>query len=244
MLLFITHFLSCIIVGFLFRFWKFNDKEKISHKSSNNSSKESVNFSNLGEVLASSITNSINTVVMIGGFVILFSVIISILNTSGLLSIASNTLSPIFNFLKIDASYIKAMISGIIELTNGLSQIVTINTKSISNTIIIAALLLGFGGFSILLQVLSITSKSDISIKPYIIGKIFHGIIAAFLTYIVIHIFPIFNLDIASIFSGNVNKLNVIQSYTNGYNIFLLILIISVTLFIILKKKHESYKKV
>lgn len=244
MLLFITHFLSCIIVGFLFRFWKFNDKEKISYKISNNSSKKSVTFSNLGEVLASSITNSINTVVMIGGFVILFSVIISILNTSGMLTIALNTLSPIFNFLKIDVNYIKAIISGIVELTNGLSQIVTINTKSISTTIVIAALLLGFGGFSILLQVLSITSKSDISIKLYAIGKFLHGIIAAFLTYIVIHIFPIFNLDIAPIFSENVNKLNVIQSYTNGYNIFLLILIILVTSFIVLKKKHQSYKKV
>lgn len=244
MLLFVTHFLSCIIVGFLFRFWKFNDKEKINYKTSNNNLKQSVTFSNLGEVLATSITNSINTVVMIGGFVILFSVIISILNSSGILTITSNALSPIFNFLKVDVSYIKSIISGIVELTNGLSQIVTINTKSISTTIVIAALLIGFGGFSVLLQVLSITSKSDISLKPYAIGKLLHGIIAAFLTYIVIHIFPIFNLDITPIFSANVNKLNVIHSYTNGYNIFLFILIILVTSFIVLKKKHQSYKKV
>ncbi len=235
--------MSCIIVGLLFRFWKFNDKEKVNYRTSTTSSKETVTFSNLGEVLATSITNSINTVVMIGGFVILFSVIISILNSSGILSIVSTTLYPIFNFLKIDINYIKPIISGIVELTNGLSQIVTVNTKSISTTITISAMLLGFGGFSILLQVLSITSKSDISIKPYAIGKLLHGIIAAFLTYIVIHIFPIFNLDITPIFSGNVNRLNVISSYTNGYNIFLLILIVLVTLFIVLKRKNCNYKK-
>ncbi len=244
MLLFVTHFLSCIIVGFLFRFWKFNDKEKSTCKVTTNSSKSTVTFSNLGEVLATSITNSVNTVVMIGGFVVLFSVIISILNSSGLLNVIANTLYPVFNLLRIDVSYIKPIVSGITELTNGLFQIVSINTKSISSTIIISAMLLGFGGFSILLQVLSITSKSDISIKPYAIGKLLHGFIAALLTYIVIHIFPIFNLDITPIFSGNVNKLNVINSYTNGYNIFILILIILFTSFIILKKKPHNYKKI
>lgn len=243
-MLFVTHLLSCIIVGLLFRFWKFNDKEKIPYRAFTTSSKETVTFSNLGEVLATSITNSINTVVMIGGFVILFSVIISILNSSGILGIVSTTLYPIFDFLKFDINYIKPIVSGIVELTNGLSQIVTINTKSISTTITISAMLLGFGGFSILLQVLSITSKSDISIKPYAIGKLLHGIIAAFLTYIVIHIFPIFNLDITPIFSENVNKLNVISSYTNKYNIFTLVLIVLITLFIILKRKTRNYRKV
>lgn len=243
-MLFITHFLSCIIVGFIFRFWKFNDREKITYRTSTNSSKKTVTFSNLGEVLATSITNSINTVVMIGGFVILFSVIISILNSSGVLNIASTTLYPIFNFLKIDVNYIKPIVSGIVELTNGLLQVTSINTKSISTTIIIASMLLGFGGFSVLLQVLSITSKSDISIKPYAIGKLLHGIIAALLTYMVIHIFPIFNLDITPIFSENVNRLNVIRSYTSKYNIFTLILIVIITLFIVLKRKNRNYKKV
>ena len=181
---------------------------------------------------------------MIGGFVVLFSVIISILNSSGFFSIIASTLYPVFDFLKIDINYLKPIISGIVELTNGLSQLVTINTKSISTIIVISSMLLGFGGISILLQVLSITSKSDISIKAYAIGKFLHGIIAAFLTYLVIHIIPIFNLDITPIFSENVNKLNVINSYTNKYNLLLLILIILFTSFIVLKKNHPGYKKI
>ena len=56
--------------------------------------------------------------------------------------------------------------------------------------------LLGFGGLSILLQVLSITSKTDLSIKPYIYGKLLHGILAAFYTFIFIKIFPFFNFDL------------------------------------------------
>lgn len=68
--------------------------------------------------------------------------------------------------------------------------------KAISVNIIICSFLLGFGGISVLLQVLSITSTSDISIKPYILGKLTQGLIAAFYTYMLLQNFIFLNLDI------------------------------------------------
>ena len=48
------------------------------------------------------------------------------------------------------------------------------------------AFVLGFGGFSVLLQVLSIVSKSNISIKPYILGKFLQACFAAiYISFIV-----------------------------------------------------------
>lgn len=242
LLLFITHFLSCICVGIIFRFWKFNDKELIHKKTSNlNTNSFSVNFSNLGEVLGYSITNAINTVVVIGGFVVLFSVILSILDNSGVLGIFSNIISPFFTSIGIDISFSKPILSGIIELTNGVKQIANIYSKTISNNIIFSAFLLGFGGISILLQVLSIISKSDISIKPYILGKFLHGIIAAFLTYIIIHNFSFFNLDITPVFSQNVTKYNnVICSYYNFYNIFIFVLVAFFILYLFIRKMRRT----
>lgn len=243
LLLFITHILSCIIVGFLFRFWKYNDKEFLSSKNSSLPSKSIVTFSNLGEILATSIMNSVNTVVMIGGFVILFSVILSILNNSGLLDIICKTIYPLFNMLNIDIDFVKPTISGFIELTNGLNTLSYIHTKSFSILITFASFILGFGGISVMLQVLSITSKTDISIRAYIIGKLLQGIIAAILTYLIIHIFPIFNLDLVAIFSNNVNELSAFNAYINPYNIFILLLIIITTTFIIFnRKKYKFYK--
>lgn len=240
-LLFITHILSCIIVGFLFRFWKYNASETIVYKKFTTSSNNIVSFSTLGEVLSTSIMSAINTVIMIGGFVILFSVIISILNNSGILNILSTMFYPIFNMLNIDVSFIKPLISGIVELTNGLNSLTHISTKSFSTLITFASFILGFGGISVCLQVLSIISKSDISIKAYIIGKFLQGIISAFLTYSIIHIFPIFNLDILPIFSQNVN--NVYSSFTliNSYNISILIIVVAICIFFSFNKR--KYKK-
>lgn len=198
LLLLITHILACITVGIIFRFWKFNSSSPnyVGTKTSNYKKCKNITFSNLGEILGKSITNSISTILMIGGFVVIFSSIISILKASGILQSLVLMLTPIFDFLHIDSSFISGILTGLLEITNGISSISSINIKAISVNIIITAFLLGFGGLSVLLQVLSITSKTDLSIKPYVYGKLLHGILAAFYTFIAINVFPFFNFNL------------------------------------------------
>lgn len=199
-LLFITHILACITVGFIFRFWKCksslstSNKTASSHTSNKNSS--TVSFSNLGSVLAESITSATSTILLIGGFVVIFASVISILKSSGILNFCADIISPIFNFANISPAFAKPLLSGFLEITNGISTISSIPNKKLSVNIIISAFLLGFGGISVLLQVLSITSKTDLSIKPYIYGKLLHGIFAGIYTYTFISIFPFFNFDL------------------------------------------------
>ena len=197
LLLFFTHLLACLTVGFLFRFWKYNDRENLQNLSTYQINKKTPpSINSLGSILQSSIMSSVSTVVMIGGFVMLFSVIISILNNSNILNILGTFVSPIFSVLHVPTEFINGTLSGIVELTNGVSIISNIPIKSISINITICAFLLGFGGISILLQVLSITSTSDISIKPYIIAKIMQGAFAAFYTYMLLQNFTFLNLDL------------------------------------------------
>ena len=196
-LLFITHILACITVGFIFRFWKYS-VSSISYNSHHiiNSKQTPVTFSNLGSILSESITNSISTILLIGGFVVIFSSIISILKSSGLLSVFSISISPILAFFNIDSSFATPLISGFLEITNGINSISNISNKKLSINLIFTAFLLGFGGISVLLQVFSITSKSDLSIKPYVYGKLLHGVLAAFYTYIFTSFIPFFNFDL------------------------------------------------
>lgn len=201
-LLLVIHLLACITVGFLFSFWKAREKNRTllmararaGASSVASTSKTPVSFSNLGTVLTESIASATSTIFMIGGFIVVFACIISIFNSCGFFTIAKNIFTPLFNTINIDPSYISPIISGFIELTGGLaelSQISIINHTQI--TLIIASFLLGFGGISVLLQVWSIVSKTDLSIKPYIIGKLLHGTIAAIYTFVFLQIFN-FNL--------------------------------------------------
>lgn len=197
LLLFITHILGCITVGFLFRWWKSGKKKRNSLlETSSNNIPPNVSFSNIGEVIANSIMSAINTLLLIGGFIVLFSVISSILKSSKILEGIENVLSPLLNALNISNKFSEGIITGLIELTNGVCMISSIPNKYLSTNVMICAFLLGFGGISITLQILSITSKAKISIRPYIIGKFLQAIFATLYTYIIIYSVPFFNLNL------------------------------------------------
>lgn len=167
----------------MFRWWGKSKEKHYRDSEYSISNNSSLSFTNLGEVLSKSIISSINTILMIGGFVVLFSIIISMLNTSQFLHIVS---SHVLAFFGIPEVLSLSLLTGFIEVTNGLSFIANLSSVSFSFKLIIASFVLGFGGFSVLLQVLSITSKAKIAIKPYFIGKLLQACFAAFYTYLII----------------------------------------------------------
>ena len=185
LLLLFIHILSALTVGFLFRFWKRN-KEINKKNAAFKFQQHPISFYNLGEVLYKSIFNSIISVVMIGGFIVLFSVIITMLFNSRILYILSFLLEPIFSIFGMSGNTLIGIITGFLEVTNGLFYLAEVNSMSIYLKTYITAFLLGFGGFSVLLQVLSITSKAHISIKPYFIGKFLQGTISIFYMFLLI----------------------------------------------------------
>lgn len=195
-LLLITHILGCLTVGIIFRFWKKGNSIIDNKNILKKSRKNAIRLSNLGEALSNSISSSISTILVIGGFVVLFSVIISIFKASNFMDILVKIFTPSFDIINIPSSFIAPLFTGLLEITNGISLIANVHVKAISINIILTSFLLGLGGFSILLQVLSITSKSDLSIKPYIIGKTLHGMFSAIYTFAFIVLFPIFNFDL------------------------------------------------
>lgn len=185
--LLIVHIISAITVGLIFRFWKYS-ANKSSYKKNFNIKKEYVHFCNLGEVLSKSIFSGIKSVVMIGGFIVFFSVILSILSNSKILSLIAFAINCILFTLNIDSSVIIAFVNGLLELTNGLFTLNSISIVSVNEKIYIVSFLLGFGGLSILLQVFSTISKSSISIKPYFIGKILQGFFSVIYIFLLLKI--------------------------------------------------------
>ena len=212
LLLLCTHILSCITVGIILgKFSKKSDAEFRKRHDATYPSKN-VTLRNLGGILGDSINNSISTILMIGGFVVIFSVIISILNQTHVLDFISKFFNPILATLSFDLDFAKPLVSGIIELTNGVNQVANISIKAISQNVVLCAFLLGFGGFSVLLQVFSIVAKTDLSMKKYVIGKFMQGIFAAIYTFLALKFLPFLNLDIIE--TSNVTS-NALTSFTN-----------------------------
>lgn len=180
-ILILSHIISCLLVGFLFRNWK-KDNLKIDYKLFKTDEEKLIRISDFGEILGDAIKNAISTILTIGGFVVFFSVILSILETSGIFDIISISLEK----LGIPEYFSKSLFSGMIELTNGVkSSSDFFSTNSVSS-ILLTSFLLGFGGCSVLLQVFSIITKEGISIKPYFYGKFLQGILSVLITWLLI----------------------------------------------------------
>lgn len=222
-ILFITHILACLTVGLIFGFVskRFNNhsynkiytKTECSLQSDskirannccskknnqlyrNSSISTNYKVSDLGTILSQSINNAISTILLIGGFIVLFSIIISIFNNLKLIDYASNFL----RYINIPPEYGKCILTGLLELTNGVNLTSSLHTKQMSIQIIICAFLLGFAGFSIFLQIFSIAAKNNLSMRPYFLGKTMQGIIAAFYTFVILYSFDFFYFDMISL---------------------------------------------
>lgn len=180
--LLLSHILASLLVGYCFRFWK-KDKFDINYRETKfNSKLTPMKISDIGEILGNSIKKAISTILLIGGFIVIFSVILSILETSGVLNLLSEAL---LNF-GIPKEISLSMLSGVIELTNGVNLTATLSNSYYTLSILLTSFLLGFGGFSVLLQVYSIIAKENISIKPYFYGKLLQGLFSVIFTFILI----------------------------------------------------------
>lgn len=185
-ILLISHILSSFVVGLVFKFWKKNapDFSNYSLSYSYNPQKQTslVKISDLGEILGDAIKKSIFTILNIGGYIVLFSVIISILDTSGII----NNISNLFSLFGINPQILNSLLFGFLELTNGVNLTSKYYYDFPSISILLTSFILGFGGISVLLQVYSIIAKENISIKPYFYGKVLQGIISALFTFLLL----------------------------------------------------------
>lgn len=221
--LLIFHFLSCITVGFLFRFYKAGRKNKAEWKSNqrlltglknhpvssrykkrpnplinpfrsfrkkllDNHSRAKINF---GTILGDAVRNSITTILAIGGFIVLFSVIINLLTDTGIIGVSANTLEYLLSPMGIDNTTIKGVLSGFFEITTGSGLVSAAAGIPASLQLPAASLIIGWAGLSVHFQVMSIAARTDISIRPYLFGKLLQGIISAFYTWLGIKLFSL-----------------------------------------------------
>ena len=153
----IIHYLTNFIIGLLLR-----NLIKTDINITNIDKQESKSFS---IVLKEAILNSFNTLFLILGTIIVFLIITNLLNEY----IAFNPL-------------IKGIISGILEMTGGISNISSLNISlKLKSTLI--GMILSFGGISVHMQVKSIIADTPIKYHPYLLARLLHCSITGLLIY-------------------------------------------------------------
>jgi nucleoside recognition membrane protein YjiH len=133
----------------------------------------------LGEAVASSITKLIN----IGGFIILFAVIIRLLTDAGAISHIAAAMGTILVPLGFAPDILTALASGFFEMTIG-NKMASEATASELQQLIAVGMILGWSGLSIHAQVASMIAQTDMRMNLFIITRITHAMLAACLTWL------------------------------------------------------------
>lgn len=171
------HIISSIIVGIIFRFYGDDtDHQTITYK------KTFQPGGSIGEVLGDSISDSMEVIVQVGGYIILFSVIGTLLKQTSVFIILTNTLHMILKPFGITIGLASSWILGIIEMSNGVSLIARLNQEPL--TLAVISFILGWGGLSVHAQSLHFLKNTQIKTPLYLFAKLLHGVIAFILTLV------------------------------------------------------------
>ncbi|MFP3392853.1 sporulation integral membrane protein YlbJ [Brevibacillus sp. SIMBA_040] len=191
-----THYLSAIIMGLLYRFHApFATVTKPLDKTSLPLPLRALQAMHrarlrdgraFGKLMGDAVQSALNTLFMIGGFIIVFSVLIQIFAAIQLTPFISSILTIFLGPLGFPPAFSQAIISGLFEVTLG-AQAASVVPDSFSLVwkAAIASAILSWGGLSVHAQVASILSETDIRVAPYLIARSVHAVIAAILTFVV-----------------------------------------------------------
>ncbi|MBD7910414.1 MULTISPECIES: sporulation integral membrane protein YlbJ [Clostridium] len=188
-LLLIANYISPIIIGIL-------TKKHNIYKKTNIPIPKFHAGKNFGEILKESLDQAINTTISIGGFIVIFSIIIGIIKHSANLDMFFNKIELLMH---IPVNSLYSVILGSIEITNGCNLIATSNLI-LPIKLSTISFLCSFSGLCIIAQASSFISKDKISLIKYSLIKLLQGIISFFITLIVSYLF-LGSVNASSIFT-------------------------------------------
>jgi sporulation integral membrane protein YlbJ len=190
----LSHYIGNICVGLLMRFHgkanqlstHYDYKRKVSIREAFRVLHQTRlrNEQAIGKMLGDAVRSSIQTLLMIGGFIILFSVLNKLLYMIHITDRVAYFFQYILNIFALPKELSIPLISGLFEITLGSQMASQTDNVDLLQKTIITSFILAFSGFSVQAQVASILAETDIRFQPFFIARIFHGIFAAVFTYV------------------------------------------------------------
>src|SRR5471030_1843503 len=155
-ILLVGNYLSIILIGFITK----KKRNPIKLRSLSCPKYEMISF---GSAIKNAIQNGINTTLSIGGFIIIFSVVISLIKSNVYIYIIFDQLE---RFLNLTSGTLYCLFLGSIEMTNGCSIVSTLSL-SLPAKLSIISFLCSFSGLAVIAQVSSFVSDTKIHYGKY-----------------------------------------------------------------------------
>ncbi|MEK3791428.1 sporulation integral membrane protein YlbJ [Paenibacillus sp. FSL R7-0204] len=136
----------------------------------------------LGELLKSAITSSLQLIIVVGGLVVFFNVLMELLARAGVMSALFSMTGRLLSLAGFPPELSAALVSGLFEVTLGARSAgeaaggVPLQFKAAA-----AAFILSWGGLSVHAQVASILNGTGLRYLPFMAARLVHALLSAVL---------------------------------------------------------------
>lgn len=162
--LYCVHILAALLGGIIF-----------SGKNENTAPYEAVSINmSFANAFTASVKSSVNALINVCGFILAFSVLVSLFDFYTLAGIMSQ-------YTGLELSFCRGLITGLLELGSGIGSMSGLGITPLN--LALAAFVLGWGGISVHFQTFAVISDTDIKTARYIIGRLIIAAIGAVISY-------------------------------------------------------------
>src|SRR5690625_491739 len=193
------HYIGNLIVGITMRFYRTEDNHHIKQPHAN----RRINYrafqkmhhtrikseKPFGQIIGDAVISSVQTLLIIGVFIIFFSVFTTLFHKLKLFEILHTILRPILKGLHVPSDIIQPLSTGLFEISIGAEMIASLDSVPLLIQLAVISFILGFNGFSVQAQVASIIASTDIRFYPYFFARLLHATVACVLT---VSLYPFF----------------------------------------------------
>ncbi len=177
-LLAFSHYLSNILVGII---WRFRGSSQIistfrrEHSLLQEACQAFLQHQNtrgIGALLGDAIKNSLNNILAIAGFVIIFSVLTRMLSVWGIMDGIASLLTYLFKAFSLPYPVAYGLGMGMFEITLGTRTVVLATQADFLYKLAAVSIILAFSGFSIIAQVMSIMAGTAVRLSFYMLSRL------------------------------------------------------------------------
>lgn len=165
------HFVGALINGLIYRGKKPSAAETRARSP----------LQNPDDLLGTSITNSIWSLLIVGGYIAIFSMVIDVLCDIGLVSMLAKPVGALLRLCKLPPEMSEGIVISMIEITRGCSVLAQCGLP-LKTVMPFCAALLSFGGMSIAFQSMTFLSHCKVGVGFFALSKLTQAIVTFLIT--------------------------------------------------------------
>ena len=171
----LSHYLAVILVGFIMRFHR-GPEEKVQKNERNYASRalrelvqaRAADGRSFGQLFSDAVRETFASMLFVGGCVMIFSVLIRILQVSGIINIIGSVVALILKPFNVSPAMVNAFSSGIFEITIG-AQAASAAEAPLFQKVFAASAIIAWSGF--VHTCCAMLHGTDIRLWPYFLAK-------------------------------------------------------------------------